>query len=65
MKTIALYARVSSEQQAQQATIESQIAGLKQRAQADGHLVLPQDVYPDFEIGAPRLGTVFPVVSTS
>ena len=47
MKTIALYARVSSEQQAQQATIESQIAGLKQRAQADGHLVLPQDVYVD------------------
>jgi site-specific DNA recombinase len=47
MKPIALYARVSSEQQAQQATIASQIAALKDRAQADGHLVLPQDVYVD------------------
>ncbi len=47
MRTIALYARVSSEQQAQQATIESQIAALRQRAEADGHLVLPNDIYTD------------------
>jgi site-specific DNA recombinase len=47
MTSIALYARVSSELQAQQATIESQIAALKQRAESDGHLVLPQDVYVD------------------
>lgn len=47
MKAIALYARVSSEQQAQQATIESQIVALRQRAEADGHLVLPSDIYTD------------------
>jgi site-specific DNA recombinase len=47
MKTVALYARVSSEQQAQQATVESQIAALKRRAEADGHLVLPNDIYVD------------------
>jgi site-specific DNA recombinase len=47
MKSVALYARVSSEQQAQQATIESQIVALRQRAQTDGHLVLPNDIYTD------------------
>ena len=47
MKTIALYARVSSEQQAQQATIESQIGALRERAIADGHRVLPGDLYMD------------------
>ena len=35
----ALYARVSSEQQAQQGTIESQVEMLKQRIQADGLIV--------------------------
>lgn len=47
MKSIALYARVSSERQAQQATIDSQIAALRQRAETDGHLVLPHDIYTD------------------
>jgi len=47
MKSVALYARVSSEQQAQQATIESQVVALRQRAQADGHIVLPNDIYTD------------------
>ena len=47
MKSVAIYARVSSEQQAQQATVESQITALKQRVAADGHLVLPQDVFVD------------------
>ena len=47
MKSIALYARVSSEQQAQQATIDSQICALRERAAADGHLVLPSDLYVD------------------
>ena len=47
MKAIAIYARVSSEQQAQQATIESQVAALKERVVADGHLLLPQDLYLD------------------
>jgi site-specific DNA recombinase len=47
MKSIALYARVSSDQQAQQATIESQLSALKERAIAEGHRVLPGDVYTD------------------
>jgi len=47
MSRIAIYARVSSEQQAQQQTIASQIAALKQRVKEDGHLLLPQDVYAD------------------
>lgn len=47
MKTIALYARVSSEQQAEQATIESQISALRERALAEGHRVLPGDLYVD------------------
>ena len=47
MKAIALYARVSSEQQAQQATIESQLGALRERAIADGHHVLPGDEYID------------------
>ena len=32
----AIYARVSSEQQAQQSTIASQVAALRERLQADG-----------------------------
>jgi site-specific DNA recombinase len=47
MKAIAIYARVSSDQQAQAATVGSQVAVLKQRAEADGHVVLPQDLYVD------------------
>ena len=47
MKSIAIYARVSSEQQAQQATIESQVTALKERVAADGHVLLPQDIYVD------------------
>jgi site-specific DNA recombinase len=47
MKRVALYARVSSERQAQQETIESQIAALRQRATADGYPIAPPDVYAD------------------
>lgn len=47
MKTVALYARVSSEKQAKQATVASQVVMLQERAQADGHIVLPSDVYVD------------------
>ena len=47
MRSVAIYARVSSEQQARQATVESQLAALQQRAEADGHLVLPHDIYVD------------------
>ncbi|MGK3960066.1 recombinase family protein [Sorangium sp. So ce118] len=47
MKSVALYARVSSEQQAQQATIDSQLSALRERALADGYRVLPGDVYTD------------------
>ena len=47
MSSIAVYARVSTDQQAQQATIESQLAALRQRAKEDGHIVSPDDVYVD------------------
>jgi site-specific DNA recombinase len=47
MKAIAIYARVSSDQQAQEATVGSQVEALKQRAIADGHVVLPQDMFVD------------------
>src|SRR5262249_3350237 len=47
MKTIALYARVSSEQQAERSTIESQVSALRELALADGHTILPGDVYTD------------------
>src|SRR4051812_35566623 len=47
MKSVALYARVSSDKQAQQATIASQIDALRARALADGHHVLPGDLYTD------------------
>ncbi len=47
MMRIALYARVSSSQQAQEATIDSQVEALRERAESDGHVVLPTDVYVD------------------
>ncbi len=47
MSAVALYARVSSEQQAQQETVESQVTALKQRIKTDGHLVSPHDEYID------------------
>lgn len=47
MKTVAIYARVSSEQQSQQATVDSQVTALRQRAELDGHALLPQDEYID------------------
>jgi len=46
-KTVALYARVSSQRQALQATIDSQLAALRDRARQDGHVVLPSDEYVD------------------
>ena len=55
MKTVALYARVSSEQQAQQATIASQVAALQERAKADGCVVLPSDIYADEGYGGATL----------
>lgn len=39
---VALYARVSSEQQAQAATIASQLAALQQRIEADSHVLDPE-----------------------
>lgn len=47
MKAVALYARVSSEQQEKQATVQSQIAALTERARTDGHVVVASDVYVD------------------
>lgn len=43
----ALYARVSSDRQAKQQTIQSQITELRGRVQADGALLLPSDEYVD------------------
>ena len=47
MKSVALYARVSSVQQAKQATVASQVAALEERAKTDGHVVLPADIFVD------------------
>jgi site-specific DNA recombinase len=46
-KAVALYARVSSQRQVQQATIDSQLAALRARASTDGCVVLPNDEYVD------------------
>lgn len=45
--SIAIYARVSSERQVQQATIDSQLVALRARAEADGHRILAVDEYVD------------------
>ncbi len=46
-KSAALYARVSSQRQVQQATIDSQLAALRARATEEGCVVLPNDEYVD------------------
>ncbi len=47
MTTVALYARVSSKNQAQNNTIESQIAELKRRIALDGHKLLGEYIFTD------------------
>jgi site-specific DNA recombinase len=47
MKAVALYARVSSDKQEKEATIDSQVAALIDRAKADGHTVIASDHYVD------------------
>lgn len=47
MKAVALYGRVSSEQQAQQANVGSQVEALRSRAKEDGHSILDHNVYVD------------------
>lgn len=47
MKTVALYARVSSESQEKQATVDSQLAALTERAKTDGHTIIACDSYVD------------------
>lgn len=44
---VAFYARVSSEQQVQTGTIESQIMALQERIKADGHHLLKEDQFID------------------
>ena len=44
---VAFYARVSSEQQAQAGTIDSQIAGLRERIKIDGYTVLKENEFID------------------
>jgi site-specific DNA recombinase len=45
--TVALYARVSSETQARDHTIDSQVAALKERIAADGFQLEPDHSYVD------------------
>jgi len=53
---VALYARVSSAQQAQAQTIDSQVAALRARVAADGCLLLPEcEFIDDGYSGAPLL----------
>jgi site-specific DNA recombinase len=47
MKIAAIYARVSSERQQQQETIASQLAALREYAEAHDYQVSPQHVYQD------------------
>ena len=47
MTVVALYARVSSEQQAQSQTIDSQLAALRERIASDGMQLLPQHEFID------------------
>ena len=46
-KSVALYARVSSERQVQQSTIDSQLVAVRECAVQDGFVVLPSDEYAD------------------
>ena len=45
--TIAFYARVSSDAQARDHTIDSQVAALKERIAADGYALEPDHGYVD------------------
>ncbi len=47
MTQVALYARVSSEQQAQAQTIDSQVAALRERIQRDGAQLSEEQTYLD------------------
>jgi site-specific DNA recombinase len=47
MTTVAIYARVSSEHQAQQANVQSQLAALRQRIADESHVLSPEHVYVD------------------
>ena len=47
MITVALYARVSSTKQAQDNTIDSQIAALESQIIADGHVLLNEYKFID------------------
>jgi site-specific DNA recombinase len=47
MKQVAIYARVSGDRQAREATVESQLAALRERVQADGHVLTESDLYVD------------------
>lgn len=54
-KRVALYARVSTSQQEQEATIESQIAALEAYAQARGYELLPDAYYLDQAVSGREL----------
>ena len=47
MKSAAIYTRVSSEQQKQEQTIESQVAAMQEYARANGYVVCEEWVFRD------------------
>ena len=47
MKSAAIYARVSSDRQARDATIDSQLADLRERCRVDGIRLVDDDVFAD------------------
>ena len=51
-RQVAIYARVSSDQQAERHTIDSQIAELKARALLDGHPIPDDMLFIDMAIAA-------------
>lgn len=54
-KRVALYARVSTTQQVEEATIESQIAAIETYAQAQGYHLSPDHYYMDQAVSGGRL----------
>ena len=58
MRIAAIYARVSSEAQAQQATIDSQLSLLRARIEGDGYQVGPALCFVDDGVSGTTLGFV-------
>ncbi len=52
---VAIYARVSSDQQAKNNTVESQIASLKDKVEADGETLIEEMIFVDSGISGATL----------